>query len=643
MQYRRRAVKELILKFNTQLLLVLIIAPNLAFAKSFLTPNLSNYGTYKNLSASEQPHMRKLMGHVPKDLDNLIKVGSVEKDRVLEIGVMLPWHNEDELDELIIDIINPESKNFGKYLKQDEFYARFAPTKAQLDRATKFLKKHGFSIERVTKSRHLLILKGTVQAINEVFHTEINYYKDKDGKQFFAPAYELQVDKELDIIGALSLYSGIQFKRAGQKFAHARESQSQSKEGPCPSCASWSGAGSLGLSPSRIISAYSLFSSTSSNDGTGQTLALFEFDNYHDCDIACYASNFNLGSPSVARICVDPSPCQPPSGTDGQFEVSGDIEMMLALAPKAKIRVYIGDQGCAGIGPHPNNCATIFIETYGAIANENPVDLAQVVSTSWFIVEISNTATLSLIFMESQVFKQMTAQGQTIFAASGDRGSYANEISLSVIDPASQPLVVAVGGTNLTVNTADYSYNGETGWGDGQALPNLAGSGGGVSTIWLLPYWQKGLASPSNLASMTFRNLPDVALMAGDIGASGIGTITNPRYAIIDSNTWFQGDGTSFAAPLWAAFTALVNEARKKSNNQLDVIGFFSPTLYQIAQSTSYSSTFHDITAGSNGPASDPTHYPAVVGYDLVTGWGSFQGDNLFNLLSGIDVPPPPR
>jgi xanthomonalisin len=57
--------------------------------------------------------------------------------------------------------------------------------------------------------------------------------------------------------------------------------------------------------------------------------------------------------------------------------------------------------------------------------------------------------------------------------------------------------------------------------------------------------------------------------------------------------------------------------------------GFLNPALYRIGLAPSYDSDFHDITSGSNGK------YSAVVGYDLVTGWGSFDGPNLIDTLLG--------
>jgi xanthomonalisin len=92
--------------------------------------------------------------------------------------------------------------------------------------------------------------------------------------------------------------------------------------------------------------------------------------------------------------------------------------------------------------------------------------------------------------------------------------------------------------------------------------------------------------------------------------------------------------GTSFAAPRWAGFLALVNQ--QSVANGRGTVGFINPALYNIGLSSSYSGAFHDITSGSNPPgAGDGSGFNAVPGFDLVTGWGSPAGVGLINQLAG--------
>ena len=117
--------------------------------------------------------------------------------------------------------------------------------------------------------------------------------------------------------------------------------------------------------------------------------------------------------------------------------------------------------------------------------------------------------------------------------------------------------------------------------------------------------------------STIYRNRPDVSANAN-----------YSYYVCADQSgcTANQYGGTSFAAPLWAGYWALLNQQAVANSGR--VLGFISPTIYSLVAGQSNTTDFHDITSGSNG-------YPAVKGYDLVTGWGSPNGANLINALTG--------
>src|SRR6202008_4736435 len=88
--------------------------------------------------------------------------------------------------------------------------------------------------------------------------------------------------------------------------------------------------------------------------------------------------------------------------------------------------------------------------------------------------------------------------------------------------------------------------------------------------------------------------------------------------------------GTSCAAPLWAAFTALVNQQAGTNGP----VGFINPAVYIIGTEQDYLSDFQDITTGNNEWIASPTQFVAVAGYDLCTGWGTPTGSNLINALA---------
>jgi hypothetical protein len=119
----------------------------------------------------------------------------------------------------------------------------------------------------------------------------------------------------------------------------------------------------------------------------------------------------------------------------------------------------------------------------------------------------------------------------------------------------------------------------------------------------------------SNLGSTSWRNSPDVAA-EGDRDNSAVG-----------NGTFYTGiGGTSYAAPRWAGLMALANQ--QAVINGPPRIGFLAPQTTEIGVGGKYSTTFHDITSGSNGT------FSAVTGYDLVTGMGSPIGPGLIAELA---------
>jgi len=127
----------------------------------------------------------------------------------------------------------------------------------------------------------------------------------------------------------------------------------------------------------------------------------------------------------------------------------------------------------------------------------------------------------------------------------------------------------------------------------------------------------------ANGGSTTYRNIPDVALTAENI------------YVVYNSGTSGGAAGTSCAAPLWAAFTALVNQQGATLGQPS--AGFINPALYALARGTNYGMLFNDVTTGDNTSTASPTNFYAGPGYDLCTGWGTPNGTNLINALTTPD------
>ena len=162
----------------------------------------------------------------------------------------------------------------------------------------------------------------------------------------------------------------------------------------------------------------------------------------------------------------------------------------------------------------------------------------------------------------------------------------------------------------MTTTGPGGAWSSETGW---------SGSAGSPSKNKIpIPGYQKlkGVITALNHGSKTLRNYPDVSAEAN----------TN-QYSCYDGGCFEGNGGTSYAAPQWAGLIAMANQQAVAAGGK--TLGFLNPAIYRIGIGTNYDSDFHDITSGSNGG------YTAVTGYDLVTGWGSPNGPNLINALTG--------
>ena len=222
----------------------------------------------------------------------------------------------------------------------------------------------------------------------------------------------------------------------------------------------------------------------------------------------------------------------------------------------------------------------------------------------------------------------MGSQGQSFFEASGDSDAYppgsVDDASQSYA-PSSSAYITVVGGTTLTTGSGG-SWSSETVWNQGGG----AGGSGGISSYYSIPTWQLGVDMTANGGSMSQRNIPDVALTADNV------------YVAYGNGRTTTLGGTSCAAPLWAAMTALINEQAATSG--IAPVGFLNPAIYTLGKSANYNSSFHDIATGNNTWSGSPNAFYAVAGYDLCTGWGTPAGQNLINALAGppdsLDITP---
>jgi subtilase family serine protease len=566
----------------------------------------------------------KRVGAAPRYPSGARSVGTLSTSARIPILVALSPRDPSALARYAAAVSEPGSSLYRHFLTVAEFRARFAPTNQQIAAVEASLRSHGLAPGSVTANGLLIPVSASAGRLASALGTSFAQVKLRSGGTAFANTRAPQFDTSVasliqGVIGldtlthphALSLdlphVSGAHSRLA---VAHATAATG----GPQPCAAASSAApGQDAYTANEIAGAYNFNSLYGAGDeGAGIKVALFELEPNSTSDVAAYQSCYAT-SAAVTYVKEDGG-----AGSGyGQGEAALDIEDVIGLAPQASVDVYQAPNSNTGL-----------IDNYTAIVDN---DTDKVVSTSWGECESSSGSTI--INEEGTLFEQAATQGQTIFAAAGDDGSTdCGTSSLAVDDPASQPYVTGVGG--LHMSTTSYPPT-ESVWNDSTTATGAGG--GGVSISHAMPSYQSGAPSSLNVinshssgsqcgapSGSYCREVPDVSADADPYTG----------YLIYYEGSWTGIGGTSAAAPLWAAFTALVDASSSCAGKS---IGFANPLLYNAAASA-YSSDFTDVTSGNNDYTPDLYAgglYPAGTAYDMASGLGSPDGATLPATLCG--------
>ncbi|MFI5734108.1 trypsin-like serine protease [Kribbella sp. NPDC051587] len=508
------------------------------------------------------------------------RLGAVPADRQLEVAVALRPHDEAGLNAFVKSVSDPASPQYRHFLTSQEYNERFGPRQSDVDATVAFLRAEGLRVTGLSGNRQIVDAVGTPKQVKAAFGTTVGRYSDAKGNQFVAN------DAVPTIPASLSTVVRRVVGLDSRPTAH-RAAAPAGPAGP---------AG--GYTPAQFRTAYSMKNLSGAYDGSGQTVGLIEFDAFKQSDIDAWTKYF--GQPAV-KPTVAPVSGGVPSPGSNQLEVTLDIEAVAATAPKAAQIVY-----------ESPNSDKAWVDQMAKIASDNAITI---LSGSWLLGEKCEADPIA---PSHDSYTQMAAQGVTMLSASGDWGAtgcgYNGDNSTIQADyPPSDPLFTGVGGTQLKTSDSAGTWQSESCWNQGGS--GNTRSGGAYSIIYDRPGWQTG--------TNKYRSVPDVALDA-DYGAGALSVYMN--------GGWQDVGGTSLSSPLWAGYVAMVNQKAKAGGKAN--LGGMNPTIYAIAKSSQYSSTFHDVTSGSNGT------YSAGTGYDLCTGWGTPQGDNLADPLINGATPP---
>ncbi|MFF2817807.1 protease pro-enzyme activation domain-containing protein [Kitasatospora cineracea] len=585
-------------------------------------------------AADPQPDQR--IGRVPTAPKNAARAAAPADDTALDLGVTLRPRDPGALESFVTAVSTPGSPVFHQYLRTGEFAGRFGAAPADVAAVTAELTAAGLQPGAVESDGLTIPVKATVAQARKAFATDFDGYTLADGRAAFSNTEAPKVSgraaaKVVGITGLNTLATAESMSRpAGKEIAQPKQASATERQlkpnyvGGQPFVCSdiKDQLTANGLRPMIDYNTpdtltINTYQQAFGNGGAGATVAIMSLEEFDDQAIAGYQRCLGT-STNVSRVKVDGGPTVP-AGKDVGVETALDIETVIGVAPNADVLVYQGADAST----------RELTATLRRIVTDNR---AQTVSISWGMCE--QYVDPAALQAQNLILQQAAAQGQSVFAASGDSGSTgctdnngAPLPGLATDSPASLPYLTSVGGTTVS---DPYNTPIESVWN----TPGGGASGGGVSATWSLDSatgYQAGVSGPgyANLcnapAGRTCRQVPDVSALADPKQGYLILGYTDPQYL-----HWMIIGGTSFSAPLWAAMTAHANADPKCA--AAGPLGFLNPQLYKLGSTPG----LYDPTTGNNVVSASGytgSLYQAGPGYDLATGLGTPRADKLFAQL----------
>jgi kumamolisin len=575
------------------------------------------------------------------------------------------------LENFVAATTTPGSPSYHRFLTLGQFVDRFAPSTRSIQQLERYLQSFGIKIDKVYADHLDITVTGTADAINAALSTQLRDYTS-NGQRFHRPAWKYVLPNGLSsmVLAAPGLNSA-----PTALHTHIARVERGASSGEARSAVSWPKSGTASGVPQQytvgdVANFYGVNPLYRAGiQGRGQTIGIMTLANFNIADAYSYWNDIGL-KVQPNRITVVPVDGGTPVAAGvGDDETALDVEQSGGLAPQAKVRVYVAPNTNSG-----------FFDLFYTAASENQADT---VSISWgeaeeFYLASFNDGTdeTGQLQIVHQALLESAAQGQSVFASSGDAGAYdLNDpaygltftSTLSVDSPGSDPAITSAGGTTVPTTLKSVTHPNcppivitqEQVWGwdylnnDWLTCHNYVpyeffptGGGGGVSSIWSIPFYQHFVSgmqrtqpgqvmiyypnAPStdgaqNLgtlpANFAGRNVPDISLNADPETGYIVVDCTDFPPTASDSSCAAAGfGGTSFVAPQLNGITALIDQAAGGR------VGLLNPMVYPLQQLTGFlrlPGPFKDITAGDNW------FYYGVPGYDDGAGLGTLNAANL--------------
>ena len=505
-------------------------------------------------------------------------------------------------------VSSPASPRYRRFLSPRRYRSRFSPRRRARRRVVRFLAgRRGVGKVELSSNRTLVLAALTPRA----------------GRRIFCAASARLPVRRLCIPPALR--GTVRQVSAGEVYELGSSRRARAARGP-RGCAAAIKTGAF--TPNQLSTAYGVDALRARGlQGSGVRVATLSSQEVDATGFRTWARCFGLRTPRVRQFAM------PGANTDtatAPEETVLDVEALASLAPRLEriSPIFVPlDQGFS-------NSFLLFM--FGALdPGRQGGNLPHILSISDGVCEYRFTA--DELQLGRRLLIEAAVLGITTLAASGDLGLLGCFTSRrGALFPSSFPYTTSVGGTDLSL-TGDDQIARQAVWSTFASQPAQgAGSGGGPSSAWDRPSFQRapGLSPLLQPAGRT-RLAPDLAAMAS----------FTPGLAVFQKGGggWGLGGGTSAATPLMAAIVALVMEQERKAGRP--PLGSLQPLLYELARGPGYNRIFFDVTEGtsSRDPSSaagkSPAGGAAQPGYDLATGLGSLNAAAFADAVASPQAP----
>ncbi|HEY3633023.1 MAG TPA: protease pro-enzyme activation domain-containing protein, partial [Jatrophihabitantaceae bacterium] len=486
-------------------------------------------------AASPSPHA--VPGSVPKWTGQARALGNAASSQPVDFGVVLKLRNASDAVATLQRISDPDSANYGQWLTNQQFNARYAPAASDIAAVRNWLVSQGFTLRKTLPSGQYVEARGTVGQLQKVFKTTVKNYSYR-GQTVRSNTTALSFPSKTPatvlnaVDGILGVDQGAQIHTHtdtlpgppdgtrygvqpcsdyyGQKTAKAQPT-AYGKHQPYAPC---------GYVPQQYQKAYGESGLIATGiDGRGQTVAITDAfaapTIYQDAQKYNQVHHQPLFKPGQFSQITPP-----PDGYSNIDECGGngwygeetlDVEAVHAMAPGAKI-VYVGGSDCL------SGLDDAWAETI-----DNHV--ADIITNSW-TDGTDDIAALGQDYVDfyNQFSLEAALTGITVNFSSGDDGDHTGLGEPKEVEfPADVPYVSGIGGTSVGIGNrgqwlweagwqTSYSVLTNGAWTPAPPGTYSSGGGGGTSDLFTQPWYQAGKV-PASISeangSTPMRAVPD--------------------------------------------------------------------------------------------------------------------------------------